>query len=408
MWKKSRELAKSFKRELAVYRRVFADPRTPVSAKAFLGLALGYLCMPFDLIPDFIPVLGQLDDAFIVPALVYAAVRLIPQELVAEHRANVLADYARNKLDIHMSEYHEDSHAGHSRAPASFNNAFAIGVALNAGYVVFEAIFGLLGHSLALVADAGHNLSDVLGLLLAWGASAMAKTLPTKRKTYGLRGTSILAALFNAIFLLVSVGAIAWEALRRFNNPIDVAARTVIWVSLLGIAINTVTALTFMSGRKGDLNIRGAFLHMAADAAISAGVVGAGLAILFTGRRWIDPVVSLLICALIIWGTTDLLRESVNLALQGVPKDVDLDAVEKYLSALPGIAKVHDLHIWAMSTTEIALTAHLVKPDGRLDDPLIDQIQHELHDRFGIEHMTVQLECGTCDRTCLQESKTIV
>src|SRR5438874_12233945 len=252
MWKKSRELAKSFKRELAVYRRVFADARTPVSAKAFLGLALGYLCMPFDLIPDFIPVLGQLDDAFIVPALVYAAVRLIPQELVAEHRANVLADYARNKLDIHMSEYHEDSHAGHSCAPASFNNAFAIGVALNAGYVVFDAIFGLLGHSLALVADAGHNLSDVLGLLLAWGASAMAKTLPTKRKTYGLLGTSILAALFNAIFLLVSVGAIAWEALRRFNNPIDVAARTVIWVSLLGIAINTVTALMFMSGRKGD------------------------------------------------------------------------------------------------------------------------------------------------------------
>ena len=307
-----------------------------------------------------------------------------------------------------MAQTNTHSHDDHSHAPANFNKAFVIGIALNAGYVVFEAFFGLLGHSLALVADAGHNLSDVLGLLLAWGASAMAKTLPTKRKTYGLRGTSILAALFNAIFLLVSVGAIAWEALRRFNNPAEVAARTVIWVSLLGIAINTATALMFMSGRKGDLNIRGAFLHMAADAAISAGVVGAGLAILFTGRRWIDPVVSLLICALIIWGTTDLLRESVNLALQGVPKDVDLDAVEKYLSALPGIAKVHDLHIWAMSTTEIALTAHLVKPDGRLDDPLIDQIQHELHDRFGIEHMTVQLECGTCDRTCLQESKTIV
>src|SRR5207247_10622047 len=169
-----------------------------------------------------------------------------------------------------MAQTNTHSHDAHSHAPAHLSKAFVIGIALNAGYVVFEAFFGLLGHSLALVADAGHNLSDVLGLLLAWGASAMAKTLPTKRKTYGLRGTSILAALFNAIFLLVSVGAIAWEALRRFNNPIDVAARTVIWVSLLGIAINTVTALTFMSGRKGDLNIRGAFLHMAADAAISA------------------------------------------------------------------------------------------------------------------------------------------
>jgi cobalt-zinc-cadmium efflux system protein len=307
-----------------------------------------------------------------------------------------------------VAHEHSHSEAVHSHAPASFNTAFAVGIALNAGYIVFEAIFGLLGHSLALVADAGHNLSDVLGLLLAWGARAMARSLPTKRKTYGLRGTSILAALFNAIFLLVSVGAIAWEALRRFNNPAEVAARTVIWVSLVGIAINTATALMFMSGRKGDLNIRGAFLHMAADAAISAGVVIAGLAILFTGRHWIDPVVSLLICAVIVWGTWDLLRESVNLALQGVPKEVDLDAVERYLSALPGITRVHDLHIWAMSTTEIALTAHLVKPDGRLDDPLIDQIQHELHDRFGIEHMTLQLECGTCDRTCPQESKIVV
>jgi cobalt-zinc-cadmium efflux system protein len=406
MLKKGRVLAKSFERELVIYRHVLGDPRTPVTAKVFLGLAIGYLCLPFDLIPDFIPVLGYVDDAVVVPALVYAAVRLIPQELVAEHRADVLADRARHKID--MSEHHEHSHAGHSHSPASFNTAFAVGVALNAGYIVFEAIFGFLGHSLALVADAGHNVSDVLGLLLAWCAGAMAKSLPTKRKTYGLRGTSILAALFNAIFLLVSVGAISWEALRRFKNPAEVAAQTVIWVSLLGIAINTITALMFVSGRKGDLNIRGAFLHMAADAAISAGVVIAGLAILFTGRHWIDPTVSLLICAVIVWGTWDLLRESVNLALQGVPKDVDVDAVERYLSALPGIAKVHDLHIWAMSTTEIALTAHLVKPDGQLSDPLIDQIQHELYDRFGIEHMTVQLECGTCERSCQQESESVV
>jgi cobalt-zinc-cadmium efflux system protein len=214
--------------------------------------------------------------------------------------------------------------------------------------------------------------------------------------------------VFNAIFLLVSVGAIAWEALRRFNNPAEVAARTVIWVSLLGIAINTATALMFMSGREGDLNIRGAFLHMAADAAISAGVVIAGLAILSTGRHWIDPVVSLLICAVIVWGTWDLLRESVNLALQGVPREVDLDAVERYLSALPGIAKVHDLHIWAMSTTEIALTAHLVKPDGVIDDSLSSRIQTELSDRFGIEHVTVQCECGGADYLCSQESEHVV
>jgi cobalt-zinc-cadmium efflux system protein len=300
------------------------------------------------------------------------------------------------------------AHDTHSHAPANFNLAFAIGVALNTAYVLFEVAFGILGHSLALLADAGHNLSDVLGLLLAWGAGAMAKSAPTKRRTYGLRGTSILAALFNAIFLLVSVGAILWEALHRLKAPTDVDAHTVIWVSLLGIGINTATALMFMSGRKGDLNIRGAFLHMAADAAISAGVVVAGFAILWTGFHWIDPVVSFLICTIIVWGTWDLLRESMNLAVQGVPKDVNLVEVERYLTTAPGITKVHDLHIWAMSTTEIALTAHLVKPDGDLDDSLLDRIQHELHDRFGIEHVTVQLECGNCDRSCSKESSNVV
>src|SRR6266700_1061823 len=274
-------------------------------------------------------------------------------------------------------------HHDHHCPPPGNTSVFAIGVALNAAFVLIELTSGFFAGSLALVADAGHNLSDVLGLLLAWGASYLARSLPTKRKTYGLRGSSILAALFNAIFLLVSVGAIAWEALRRFNNPTEVGARTVIWVSIVGIAINALTALMFASGRKGDLNIRGAFLHMAADTAISAGVVVAGFAILSTGLHWIDPVVSLLICAVIIWGTWDLLRESVNLALQGVPEDVDLDEVEHYLITLPGVAKVHDLHVWAMSTTEIALTAHLVKPDGQLDDPLLDRIQHELQDRFG-------------------------
>ena len=302
---------------------------------------------------------------------------------------------------MHQADH---SHGSHSRLPANFNTAFAIGIGLNTAYVLFEAAFGILGHSLALLADAGHNVSDVLGLLLAWGASAMAKSVPTKRRTYGLRSTSILATLFNAILLLISVGAIAWEAVRRFKAPTEVSASTVIWVGLLGIAINTATALMFMSGRKNDLNIRGAFLHMAADAAISAGVVLAGVAILWTSGYWIDPVVSLLICAVIVWGTWDLLRESVNLALQAVPKDIEPDTVERYLAQLPGIAKVHDLHIWAMSTTEAALTAHLVKPDGKLDDPLLEQIQNELQDRFGIGHMTVQLECGNCDHSCAQES----
>jgi cobalt-zinc-cadmium efflux system protein len=294
------------------------------------------------------------------------------------------------------------SHADHSHAPANFNAAFAIGIALNTGYVLFEVVFGLIGHSLALLADAGHNLSDVLGLLLAWGASAMSKTLPTKRRTYGLRGSSILAALFNAIFLLVSVGAIVWEALRRFKAPTEVAAHTIIWVSLVGIVINTATALMFRSGRERDLNIRGAFLHMAADAAISAGIVIAGFAILWTGWRWIDPVVSLLISAVIIWGTWDLLRESTNLALQAVPRNIEPDNVVRYLKQLPGVSKVHDLHIWAMSTTETALTVHLVKPDGNIDDELLARVCDELQEHFQISHVTIQLERGSLAHPCKQ------
>ncbi len=297
---------------------------------------------------------------------------------------------------------HDHSHP-HSISTANFNAAFAIGIALNTAYVLFEVIFGFLGHSLALLADAGHNLSDVLGLLLAWGASAMAKTAPTKRRTYGLRGSSILAALFNAIFLLVSVGAIVWEALRRFKAPADVAATTLIWVSLVGIAINTATALMFRSGRDRDLNIRGAFLHMAADAAISAGVVIAGFAILWTGRTWIDPVMSLLISAVIIWGTWDLLRESTNLALQAVPKNIQPEKVERYLKQLPGVAKVHDLHIWAMSTSETALTVHLVKPDGTIDDEFLARVCEDLQHDFQIGHVTIQLECGSGAHACRQE-----
>jgi cobalt-zinc-cadmium efflux system protein len=301
-----------------------------------------------------------------------------------------------------MSSEHDHGEPGHSHAPKNFGTAFAIGTTLNLAFVVIEAVFGIYAHSLALVADAGHNLGDVLGLVLAWVASVLARTTPTQRHTYGLRGSSILAALLNAIFLLVSVGAIAWEAFRRFNAPTDVAGKTVIWVSAIGIIINTATALMFMSGRKGDLNIRGAFLHMAADAGISAGVVVAGFAILTTGYHWIDPVVSLAISAVIIWGTWDLLRESVNMAVQAVPKSVDLAAVKQYLGSLDGVVAVHDLHVWAMSTTETALTVHLVKPDAQIDDALIADVCERLHHDFGIGHSTIQLERGSDAHPCKQ------
>jgi cobalt-zinc-cadmium efflux system protein len=296
-----------------------------------------------------------------------------------------------------MSADHNHEH-GHSHAPKNFGKAFAIGIALNFGFVIIEVIFGIFAHSLALVADAGHNMGDVLGLMLAWGASVLARTPPTQRRTYGLRSSSILAALFNAIFLLVSVGAISWEAIRRFGDPTEVAGKTVILVSAVGIVINTATALMFMSGRKGDLNIRGAFLHMAADAGISAGVVVAGFAILATGYHWIDPVVSLAISAVIIWGTWDLLRDSVNLALQAVPEGIDLSKVKEYLAGLPHVLEVHDLHVWPMSTTETALTVHLVRSVDRCDSAVLEKCCDELHEKFEIQHATIQFE--TQDHRC--------
>lgn len=280
----------------------------------------------------------------------------------------------------------------HDHSPSDYNRAFAIGVALNVIYIVVEATYGFLAGSLALLADAGHNLSDVLGLLLAWGANYLVQRKPTERHTYGWRKSTILAALTNAIILLVAMGGIAWEAVRRFSDPSPVAGKTVIIVAAIGVVINTATALLFLSGRKTDLNIRGAFLHMAADAGVSAGVVLAGVVILATGWPWIDPVVSLTITAIILVGTWGLLRDSFNLALDAVPAGIDPEAVKTYLSDLPGVTGVHDLHIWAMSTSETALTVHLVKPDARDDDTLIEQASRELHDRFGIEHITIQWE----------------
>jgi len=293
---------------------------------------------------------------------------------------------------------HDHSGHDHSHAATNFGTAFAIGTALNFAFVIVEVSYGIFAHSLALVADAGHNMSDVLGLLLAWGASILARTAPTERRTYRLRSSSILAALFNAIFLLVSVGAIAWEAIRRFGDPTEVAGNTVIWVAAVGIAINTATALMFMSGRKGDLNIRGAFMHMAADAGVSAGVVVAGFAILLTGYHWIDPVVSLAIAAVIIWGTWGLLRDSANLALHAVPQGIDLAQVKDYLAGLPHVVAVHDLHVWPMSTTETALTAHLVRTVDRCDSSVLEKCCKDLHDKFEIQHATIQFE--TQDHEC--------
>lgn len=310
----------------------------------------------------------------------------------------------------HDHHDHEHSHGalGHSHAPKDFNAAFAIGTILNLVYVIVQVVFGLIAHSLALLADAGHNLGDVLGLVLAWGASYLATRPPTPQHTYGWRRASVLAALANAIFLLVAVGGITWEAVRRFAEHEPVAGKTVIWVALGGIVINTATALLFMSGRKGDLNVRGAFLHMAADAAVSAGVVVAGFAILWTGWQVLDPIVSLAINAVIVAGTWKLLRESFNLSMDAVPAEIDAREVRAYLESLPAVATVHDLHIWGMSTTETALTAHIVKPDARVDDALLVEIKREMHKRFNIGHITIQFETGDAAHPCAQEPEHTV
>jgi len=292
----------------------------------------------------------------------------------------------------HHNHPHPHSAHGHSHAPASFGRAFAIGITLNAVYVVIQVLFGIAAHSLALVADAGHNFGDVLGLVLAWWASHLTSQPATDRRTYGLRRSSILAALTNAIFLLIAVGGISWEAIRRFGNQTDVAGSIVIWVAAVGIVINLGTALLFQSGSHSDLNIRGVFMHLAADAAVSFGVVIAGIIILFTGWRWLDPAVSLLISAIIVYGTWGLLRDSFNMALDAVPPGVDVAAVREYLTGVPGVTNAHHLHIWALSTTETALTVHLVKPDPANDDGVLSLIHQELEERFHIGHATIQFE----------------
>jgi cobalt-zinc-cadmium efflux system protein len=292
----------------------------------------------------------------------------------------------------HGHDHGAQGHAGHSHAPANFGRAFAIGIALNAAFVLIEAGYGFVSNSTALLADAGHNLSDVLGLLVAWIAAVLSQRPPTPRLTYGLRNTSILAALLNAILLLIASGAILLEAIQRLIHPEPIASMTVIVVAAIGIVINGGTALLFASGRNTDLNIRGAYLHMMADAALSLGVVLSAAVIMMTGWLWLDPAMSLIIVAVIVWGTWSLLRESTAMSLAAVPSRIDPAAVRIFLSGRPGVASIHDLHIWPLSTTETALTAHLVMPAGNSGDVFLTETCRELHHRFNIGHATIQIE----------------
>ncbi|TPW30433.1 cation diffusion facilitator family transporter [Pararhizobium mangrovi] len=302
---------------------------------------------------------------------------------------------------------HHHGPGGHVHAPATFGKAFAIGITLNIVFVALEAIYGVLGNSMALLADAGHNLSDVLGLVVAWVAVLLGNRPPSGRFTYGLRSSSILAALFNAIILLVAVGGIATEAIRRLIEPGPVAGVTVMVVAGIGIVINAVTAWLFASGSKGDLNIRGAYLHMLADTGVSIGVVVAGLLIMWTGLAWIDPVVSLVIAAVILWSTWGLLTESASMSLNAAPSEIDTHEVRAALAECKGVTEVHDLHVWAMSTSETALTCHLVMPEGYPGTHFLQETASMLDERFGIGHPTLQIETDAEARCRLAPAEVV-
>lgn len=310
------------------------------------------------------------------------------------------ASHSGTSHDHHRHEHqrghgHGHSYGGHSHAPATFGRAFAIGTSVNLGFVLVEAGYGLATGSMALLADAGHNLSDVLGLGIAWTAAILGRRAPAGRYTYGLRSSSILAALMNAILLLVAVGVIAVEAIDRLFHPAPVPGITMMVVAGIGIAVNLGTALLFAG--KDELNMRGAFLHLAADAAISAGVVLAGFVILKTGLDWIDPAISLIIVVVITAGTWGLLRRSLDMSLHAAPPGIEPTEVSTFLAESPGVAALHDLHIWPMSTTETALTVHLVVPGGHPGDAFTSALATRLHDRFGIGHSTIQIETGPCE-----------
>ncbi|MDU9048533.1 MAG: cation diffusion facilitator family transporter [Candidatus Electrothrix sp. Rat3] len=280
----------------------------------------------------------------------------------------------------------------HSHHTGNYNRAFAVGILLNLIFVAIEAGYGVAAGSLALIADAGHNLSDVLSLSLAWGASWLATKPATGKRTYGFRKATIMASLTNAIVLLFALGGIAWEAVGRIFDPGPVEAITIIVVAAIGVVVNAITAWLFVSGQKEDLNIKGAYLHMAADTGVSLGVVIAGVFVMLTGWQLIDPLISIFIVAVILVGTWSLLRDSLNLALDSVPKDIDIEKVENYLNGLEHVYQIHDLHIWAMSTTEVALSVHLVTTEEALGNNYLSRVQQKLHDHFGIEHSTIQIE----------------
>ncbi len=290
----------------------------------------------------------------------------------------------------------------HSRQPISHSSAFGFGIALNLLYIIVEGVSGILIHSTALIADAGHNFGDVLGLSLAWGAAILAKSPPSSSRTYGMRKATIMAAFFNALILLIAVGAIAVEAVKKIIQPEVVGGTAMMIIAGVGVAINSATAILFLKGRERDINIRGAFLHMAADAGVSFGVVLAGLLINLTGLSLIDPLMSLVIVVIITMGTVHLLKDSFHLSMDAVPKFIPLEKVKEFFCSLEGVQGVHDLHIWAMSTTEIALTAHLVvaKEYYAKDDEFLTRVTHELHSRFGIDHPTIQIEKGARGKSC--------
>ena len=331
-------------------------------------------------------------------------------------------DHAHSHEHDHAHDHHPHDHASHDHghshshgfgahhhhhAPVDFGPRFALGALLNTGFVVVEALYGLFGHSLALLADAGHNLGDVLALLVAWGAASLAKRAPSARYTYGLGSTSMLAALFNAVVLLVITGGVVAEAIRRLLYPEPVGGGVIMGVAAAGIVVNGITAWMFASGRKGDINVRGAFQHMLSDAVVSAGVVVAGGLVLLTGWVRIDPITSLVVSALIVLGTWGLLKDSLDMVLDAVPPGIDPNAVRAWLSERPGVADLHDLHIWPMSTTETALTVHLVMPGGHPGDAVLMQVCQGLRERFSIGHATVQVEIDTDTPCALQPAHVV-
>lgn len=289
----------------------------------------------------------------------------------------------------------------HNHDVTNYNRSFALGVTLNIIFVVIEVIYGISADSMALIADAGHNLSDVMSLLLAWGANRLATKHPTNYRTYGFRRVTILASLTSAVLLLLALGGITYETLERLFKPQTVDASTVIIVAAIGVIINTATALLFIKGQKHDLNIRAAYLHMAADAGISFGVVIAGIAILFTGWLWLDPVISLVIVMVILISTWSLLKESINLSIDAVPQGINITGIENYLRTLNNVTSIHDLHVWALSTTEVALTVHLLTTDNSIDNSFLEEIQRHLHDSYNIEHSTIQIENANEENCCL-------